>query len=124
MANIRESRAPLDYVTGTARNERAKIPSSLLYTMGEDPKRPYDERVERVNRIRDSIVNGYYRVRSADLAQKLAETMREAADQRFCRDAADPTSLPSTSVSSTRKTTDATFRPRAASESAEEEKHE
>ncbi len=124
MAGIRGSRAPLDYVTGTERNDRARILSSLLNTMGQPAKHPFDERMERVNRLRAAILNGYYRVRSADLAQKLADTMREGSVLRLCRDAADPTSLPSTSVSSTRETTNATFRPPAASDFAEEVKHE
>lgn len=124
MAGIRGSRAPFDYVTGTERNERAEILSSLLYPTGEDPKRPFDERVERVNRIRAAILNGSYRIRSVDLAQKLAETMREEAGLRFRKDAPDAISWPSTSVLSTQETADATFRPPPASESAEEVKDE
>jgi anti-sigma28 factor (negative regulator of flagellin synthesis) len=124
MAHVRGSRATVDNVIGTDRKDVAGIMLSLADPMFRAPYVSVDERIERVDRIRAAIVNGYYRVRSADIAVKLVDSMREAAGLRFRKDAAGPTSGASASVSSTEETTDATFRPPAASESAEEVKHE
>lgn len=124
MAGSRGSRAPFDNGTWTERDDVAGILLSLPNPMLRDAERPVDERMERINRIRAAIVNGYYRVRSADIALKLVDSMREGSALRFRRDAADPTSLPFASVPSTEKTTDATFPSPQASESAEEIKHE
>ena len=124
MAGLRGSRAPLDDVTGTQHKDETRIISSLIASRVKGSGTPFDERVERVNRLRTAIVNGYYRVRSADIAHRLLDTMREGSGLRRRNEVADPTSLPPASVSSTEETTDATFRLLAASESAEEIKHE
>ena len=124
MAGSRGLRAPFDNVTGTERNDTAEFIFSLPHARLQDTKTPAHERMERINRIRAAILNGYYRVRTTEIALKLVDSMREGTGLRFCKDAADPTSLPSASVWSTEKTTDATFPSPQASESAEEVKHE
>lgn len=120
MADIRESRATLDTIT-TDRKDVARIMSSLADAAHRVVEAPFDERMERVNCVRAAIVNGFYRVRSADLALKLVDSMREGAGLRFCKEGSDPLI---DSVSSKQETTHATFPPPAASESAEEVKHE
>jgi anti-sigma28 factor (negative regulator of flagellin synthesis) len=124
MAGSRESRAPFDNVTGTERNEMAELIFSLPRTNLQDSTTRVDERMDRVNRIRAAILNGYYRVRATDIALKLVDSMREGSGLRLRQEVADTTSVPSASVSSTAESSDATFRPSEASESAEETKHE
>lgn len=88
-----------------------------------DPEPPSKRRIDRLNQLRDTISNGLYFVRSADLADRLLLTLREDSGSRASEDRAG-FGLGSTSWDPSRRFRHATFPLSTASDSAEEPKHE